>query len=39
MWHQAGDDPAKYQQANAEMREAEEKLASAEGASSAGQPG
>ncbi|MGA1981479.1 MAG: ATP synthase F1 subunit epsilon [Acidobacteriaceae bacterium] len=37
MWHQAGDDPAKYEQANAEMREAEEKLASAEGSSSAAQ--
>jgi F-type H+-transporting ATPase subunit epsilon len=33
MWHEAGDDPAKYEQANAEMREAEEKLASSEGKS------
>jgi F-type H+-transporting ATPase subunit epsilon len=31
MWHEAGDDPAKYDDAIAEMREAEEKLASAEG--------
>src|SRR6266702_1153684 len=31
MWHEAGDDAAKYDQANAEMREAEEKLASAQG--------
>ena len=33
MWHEAGDDPDKYEHANAEMREAEEKLASAEGKS------
>ncbi|HEX9200636.1 MAG TPA: ATP synthase F1 subunit epsilon [Acidobacteriaceae bacterium] len=33
MWHEAGDDAAKYDQANAEMREAEEKLASAQGKS------
>jgi F-type H+-transporting ATPase subunit epsilon len=31
LWSEAGDDPAKYETANAEMREAEEKLASAEG--------
>jgi F-type H+-transporting ATPase subunit epsilon len=31
MWNEAGDDPAKYDYANAEMREAEEKLASADG--------
>jgi len=31
-WQEAGDDAAKYDYANAEMREAEEKLASAEGA-------
>ena len=36
-WQEAGDDAAKYDYANAEMREAEEKLASAEGASSAAQ--
>jgi F-type H+-transporting ATPase subunit epsilon len=30
-WQEAGDDSAKYDYANAEMREAEEKLASAEG--------
>jgi F-type H+-transporting ATPase subunit epsilon len=30
-WQEAGDDGAKYDYANAEMREAEEKLASAEG--------
>ncbi len=30
-WQEAGDDAAKYDYANAEMREAEEKLASAEG--------
>jgi F-type H+-transporting ATPase subunit epsilon len=30
MWNEAGDDPEKYEQANAEMRKAEEKLASAE---------
>jgi F-type H+-transporting ATPase subunit epsilon len=33
MWQEAGDDAAKYEHANAKMREAEEKLASAEGAS------
>jgi F-type H+-transporting ATPase subunit epsilon len=33
MWNEAGDDAAKYDFANAEMREAEEKLASAEGRS------
>ena len=33
MWQQAGDDAAKYHDANAVMREAEEKLASAEGSS------
>src|ERR1700723_2478410 len=33
MWHEAGDDPDKYEHANAEMREAEEKLASPEGKS------
>jgi F-type H+-transporting ATPase subunit epsilon len=32
-WQEAGDDAAKYDYANAEMREAEEKLASAEGQS------
>jgi F-type H+-transporting ATPase subunit epsilon len=32
-WQQAGDDAAKYDYANAQMREAEEKLASAEGRS------
>jgi F-type H+-transporting ATPase subunit epsilon len=32
-WQEAGDDAAKYDYANAEMREAEEKLASAEGKS------
>jgi F-type H+-transporting ATPase subunit epsilon len=31
-WQQAGDDAAKYDYANAQMREAEEKLASAQGA-------
>jgi F-type H+-transporting ATPase subunit epsilon len=31
MWNQAGDDPVKYEYANAQMREAEEKLASSEG--------
>jgi F-type H+-transporting ATPase subunit epsilon len=30
-WQEAGDDAAKYDYANAEMREAEEKLTSAEG--------
>ncbi|CAN5617513.1 hypothetical protein BH10ACI4_BH10ACI4_02330 [soil metagenome] len=33
MWHEAGDDGAKYDEANAIMREAEEKIASAEGKS------
>jgi F-type H+-transporting ATPase subunit epsilon len=33
MWQEAGDDAAKYDFANAQMREAEEKLASAEGKS------
>jgi F-type H+-transporting ATPase subunit epsilon len=33
MWHEAGDDGAKYDYANATIREAEEKLASAEGRS------
>jgi F-type H+-transporting ATPase subunit epsilon len=33
MWQEAGDDAAKYDYANAEMRAAEEKLASAEGKS------
>ena len=33
MWQEAGDDAAKYDYANAQMREAEEKLASAEGTS------
>jgi F-type H+-transporting ATPase subunit epsilon len=33
MWHEAGDDAAKYDYANATIREAEEKLASAEGRS------
>ena len=33
LWNNAGDDPAKYEYANAEMREADEKLASAEGRS------
>jgi F-type H+-transporting ATPase subunit epsilon len=32
-WHEAGDDGAKYDYANAQMREAEEKIASAEGKS------
>jgi F-type H+-transporting ATPase subunit epsilon len=32
-WQEAGDDAWKYREANAEMREAEEKLASAEGKS------
>ena len=31
MWNEAGDDATRYDYANAEMREAEEKLASAEG--------
>jgi len=34
MWQEAGDEAAKYDAANAQMREAEEKLASAEGKSS-----
>ena len=34
LWQQAGDDPAKYSEANAITREGQEKLASAEGASS-----
>jgi F-type H+-transporting ATPase subunit epsilon len=34
MWHEAGDDAAKYDYANAMTRQAEEKLASAEGRSS-----
>jgi F-type H+-transporting ATPase subunit epsilon len=34
MWHEAGDDAAKYDYANAVMREADEKIASAEGRSS-----
>ncbi len=33
MWQEAGDDAAKYDYANATMREAEEKLASVEGRS------
>jgi F-type H+-transporting ATPase subunit epsilon len=33
MWNEAGDEAAKYEYADAEMREAEEKLASAEGRS------
>jgi F-type H+-transporting ATPase subunit epsilon len=33
MWQEAGDDAVKYDEANAQMREAEEKLASAEGKS------
>jgi F-type H+-transporting ATPase subunit epsilon len=33
MWQEAGDDPVKYEYANAQMREADEKLASAEGRS------
>jgi F-type H+-transporting ATPase subunit epsilon len=33
MWHEAGDDGEKYDAANAMMRQAEEKLASAEGRS------
>jgi F-type H+-transporting ATPase subunit epsilon len=33
MWHEAGDDGAKYDAANAMQRQAEEKLASAEGRS------
>jgi F-type H+-transporting ATPase subunit epsilon len=33
MWHEAGDEAAKYDYANATIREAEEKLASAEGRS------
>jgi F-type H+-transporting ATPase subunit epsilon len=34
LWHEAGDDGAKYDEANAITREAEEKIASAEGKSS-----
>jgi F-type H+-transporting ATPase subunit epsilon len=34
MWQEAGDDGAKYDEANELMREAQEKLASAEGHSS-----
>jgi len=33
MWHEAGDECDKYERANAEIRQAEEKLASAEGRS------
>jgi F-type H+-transporting ATPase subunit epsilon len=33
LWQEAGDDGAKYDYANAQMREAEEKIASAEGKS------
>jgi F-type H+-transporting ATPase subunit epsilon len=33
LWHEAGDDGEKYDRANAEIRQAEEKLASAEGRS------
>ncbi len=33
MWHEAGDDAAKYDYANATIHEAEEKIASAEGKS------
>jgi F-type H+-transporting ATPase subunit epsilon len=33
MWQEAGDDAAKYDYANGQMREAEEKLASADGKS------
>ena len=33
MWQEAGDDPAKYEEANAMTRRAEEKLASAKGES------
>jgi F-type H+-transporting ATPase subunit epsilon len=33
MWQEAGDDAVKYEYANAQMREADEKLASAEGRS------
>jgi F-type H+-transporting ATPase subunit epsilon len=33
LWHEAGDDGAKYDEANAITREAEEKIASAEGKS------
>ena len=31
MWHEAGDDGEKYDAANAQMRQAEEKIASSEG--------
>jgi F-type H+-transporting ATPase subunit epsilon len=34
MWHEAGDDGEKYDDANAIMREAEEKISSAQGKSS-----
>jgi F-type H+-transporting ATPase subunit epsilon len=34
LWHEAGDDASKYDCANAMMREADEKIASAEGKSS-----
>ena len=37
LWHEAGDDPAKYHDASAVMREAEEKLASAEDAGASAQ--
>ena len=33
LWHEAGDECDKYERANAEIRQAEEKLASAEGRS------
>jgi len=32
LWHEAGDDPSKYESANLLMRRGEEKLASAQGA-------
>ena len=35
LWHEAGDDPAKYEYANTVTRGAEEKLASAKGATGA----
>jgi F-type H+-transporting ATPase subunit epsilon len=35
LWHEAGDDPAKYREANSITRAAEEKLASAQGSSGA----
>ena len=34
LWHEAGDDGNKYDEANAETRQAEEKIASAQGKSS-----